>query len=91
MKVSFDCATPTILEIFTDGRADDSGPKKGRNDPGVGGLEFTRNERVNTRALVPREGRLELDGFDALAACEAFRDDLVLGRSRPGGRNPPEI
>lgn len=61
------------------------------------GLEFYRNkcflQRVNTRAFVPREASLELDGFDRLAttACAGFRDDVVLERSGPGGRNPPEI
>lgn len=61
------------------------------------GLEFNRNkcflQRGNKRAFVPREERLELDGFDGLAttACADFRDDVVLERSGPGGRNPPEI
>lgn len=48
----------------------------------------------NTRAFVPREGRFELDAFDgvATAACARLcRDDGVLGRSGPGGGNPPEV
>lgn len=46
----------------------------------------------NTRAFVPREVGLELHGFAGLAAaCAGFRDVVVLERSGPGGRNPPEM